>query len=104
MLLTTKDAAALVGLSEPVAKDLFKEVGVLPLDLGGRRGLRWYQEEILQALESKRRGNTAPVRPKTKKIPDAWNLPVAEIMKELLPGQHERKEKTGQKPMARVLA
>lgn len=94
MLLTTAEASILLTLSERAAVNLLQEIGVRPIDLGGRRGLRWYRDEILDALEKKRRGNTKPAPRRTRPIPATWDKPVAEIMAALLPGPHGRQEKT----------
>jgi hypothetical protein len=85
MLLTTAEASLMLALSERTACKLLTEMGVQPIDLGGRRGLRWYKDEITDALETRRRGKPAKPR-KASASPKEWDKPVAQIMASLLGG------------------
>jgi len=64
-LLTIAQAAGLLGLkTAEAARNLLRELGVRPIDLGlGRgRGHRYYQHEILAALEGRRQQPKAPAK------------------------------------------
>lgn len=86
MLLTTAEASIMLTLSERAACKLLTELGVQPIALGGRRGLRWYKEEITEALETRRRGKPAKAVKKSSPVPAEWDKPVAQIMASLLSG------------------
>lgn len=86
MLLTTAEASIMLTLSERAACKLLTELGVQPIALGGRRGLRWYKDEITDALETRRRGKPSKEAKKRSPVPAEWDKPVAQIMESLLRG------------------
>lgn len=71
-LLTIAQAAAFLGFkTDDAARNLLTELGVkpIPLGLGRARGHRYYQHEILAALESRR--DATPKKPSRKPKPAA---------------------------------